>query len=281
MSELPANGLKNRSLNLALVQMDCEPGRVQHNVDRMLGCIDEASAAGADLVVLPEMADTGYRMGEIVAHASSWNANGPLQQLQQAARENTLHIIAGLSERTAEGVYNTLAVIDAQGELVAKYRKVHLITADPVFEHHHLLAGDRFQVCSLGGFTVGLMTCYDLRFPEMARALTLAGAELIVCPAAFPLLRGAHWQTLALARAIENQTYLAACNRVGTDGGVTFAGRSQLIDPYGTIVASTTEVDSTIIYGEIRRERVAEVRERLQCLPDRCPDIYSRPVQTH
>jgi omega-amidase len=262
------------TLGIAIAQMVSEPGRVSDNLERMLGHVAAAQASGADLVVFPEMADTGYDMHEIVRHASDWEQPGPLQQLAAAAQTHRIHIIAGLSEKTAAGIYNTLAVLDPAGRLITRYRKVHLITAAPVHEHHHLLAGQSFQTCQIAGFTVGLMTCYDLRFPEQARALMLAGAEVLVLCSAFPLVRLPHWETLVAARAIENQVYLAACNRVGTDSGLAFAGHSQLLDPYGCVLTSASTVDTQLLRGEIRRERIQEVRHRLQCLRDRRPDLY-------
>lgn len=118
------------------------------------------------------------------------------------------------------------------------------------------------------------MTCYDIRFPELARRLALSGAEVLVVPAAFPLARLRHWEIINACRAIENQVYLAAVNRVGNDEGLVFGGSSRLLDPYGTILSSASEVDEALIVGEISRDRLAEVRDRMRVYEDRREELY-------
>ena len=167
-----------------------------------------------------------------------------------------------------------VAAIGASGQLIAKYRKTHQITAQPVCEQNFLRPGDALTLCDIAGFRTGLMTCYDIRFPELARKLTLAGAEILIVPAAFPRIRIDHWKTLSACRAIENQVYFAAVNRTGVDEGLEFGGASRLVDPFGAILAEATETDEALLVGEVSRERLTELRGRLQVFADRRPELY-------
>lgn len=259
-------------MRIGLSQMRCVPGDVAGNIRSVLQTIRRASDDGCQLVVFPEMCDTGYDMPTIVKSASSWD-HGPITDIQAAASERSIAVVAGLSERVGPDIFNSLAVIDSNGQLVERYRKIHLITAEPVCEQNYLRPGDRITICRLGGFTIGMLTCYDIRFPELARMLALSGAEMLLVPAAFPMPRIEHWNSLTLARAIENQVYLAAVNRVGQDGGLRFGGSSRFIDPYGTILASARDEEALLI-AEATRTRLQEVREGLQVFRDRRDDVY-------
>jgi predicted amidohydrolase len=183
-------------------------------------------------------------------------------------------VVVGLSERVGGDIYNTALVLGPKGERIAKYRKTHLITAEPVCEQNTIRPGDALALCDIAGFRAGLMTCYDIRFPELARKLVLAGAEILIVPAAFPRTRIMHWEALGVCRAIENQVYVAAVNRVGTDEGLTFGGSSRLLDPYGDVLASASETDETLLVGEVTRERLTEVRNGLKVFADRRPELY-------
>ncbi len=261
-------------LRVGLAQLTCAVGEVSANVQKMVEYSRRASQKQCDLVVFPEMCDTGYHMPTIVEKASSWS-EAPFGTLAQTARENQIAIIAGLSERVGTEIFNTVAVIDSSGQLWAKYRKIHLITAEPICEHQYLKSGESPTLFCLKDFTIGLMICYDIRFPELARKLTLSGAELLLVPAAFPLLRIAHWKIINQCRAIENQVYYAAVNRSGEDLGTIFGGCSTLYDPAGTILTSASESEETLLVGEISKEKIRGIRDRLRVLQDRRPQLYS------
>jgi len=121
------------------------------------------------------------------------------------------------------------------------------------------------------------MTCYDIRFPEMARRLALSGADLLVVPAAWPMVRLEHWKTILACRAIENQVYVAAVNRVGQDNSLQFCGASRLLDPYGIVLGSASEIDETLFTGEVSKARISDIRDRLKIYQDRREDLYSKP----
>ena len=262
-------------VKIAVAQIDCEVGAVDRNLAHIRRWARAARDAGCDVIVLPEMADTGYVMDTITSAAQSWD-RGAFPQLSEMASELGLHIICGLSERSDQGVHNAVAVLDSTGKLLCKYRKVHLFTGAPVHEEQHLVPGDQLCLVEVGDFRWGVMVCYDLRFPEMARAMALQGADVIVVPSAFPFPRLKHWTTLLAARAIENQVYIVAANRVGTDGSVTFCGASQIIDPYGVVIATAPEMGEILISGELETDVIAKTRASLRVFEDRVPSVYRR-----
>ncbi len=227
-------------MKIGIAQINCHPGELSGNVNAIVSMAQRAARAGCDLLLAPEMADTGYDMETVRRHASTWD-HGPCASLRTAASDHGIAIICGLSEREGDRIYNTAAVIDATGELIGKYRKVHMFSMPPVCEDKCLVPGDALVTVRLGGFTFGLMICYDIRFPEMARALALAGADVLAVLAAWPPPRIEHWRLLNAARAVENQIYVAAANLVGSDGPLAFVGNSIILDPSGKPIASADD----------------------------------------
>ncbi len=264
-------------MRIAIAQFSCRVGDPNANCATMATIATRARDAGCDLIVFPELSDTGTDMQVIIDRASTWDS-GPCESMRGVAANLNLAIACGLSERDGDRVFNTLAVIDSAGTLIAKYRKVHLFSADPVFEHEHLSAGSALTLVQVGGFTLGLMLCYDIRFPEMARALALRGADVLIVPAAWPFPRLEHWKTLTASRAIENQAYLVAANRVGTDGPLTFCGTSRILDPWGTPLATASEIDETLVIADINHECIAQTRTKMQVFKDRRPKLYAEPT---
>jgi predicted amidohydrolase len=239
-----------------------------------------ARDAGCELVVFPEMADTTCDMSAAIEHGASWDG-GPFAELQEIARETSLCIVCGLSERDGARLFNAVAIVGPDGELLARYRKTHLITTEPFSEERVFTAGESLTMFAFGGITFGVMVCYDLRFPEVARHYATRGAEAIVMPSAWPLSRIAHWRTLTAARAIENQLYLACANRTGIDrprAGVTidvqFGGASCILDPWGESVASAPESEEALVSGTIDVARVNEVRAYMPVFKHRRPELY-------
>jgi len=197
-----------------------------------------ATAPTPDLLVLPEafMRDFGAPGEDISAFAEP--LDGPyVERLTQVAKEHQLTVVAGMFERSGDPArpYNTLVVVDADG-LRTSYRKIHLYDSFGYKESDRLLAGDiEPVVVDVAGFRVGLMTCYDLRFPEMGRALADRDAELVVVPAAWVAgpLKVEHWRTLVKARAIENTVYVAAVGQPGP----RYTGHSLVVGPTGELLA--------------------------------------------
>ena len=259
-------------MKIAAAQISCVLGDVAANVAKMRDFCAQAKASGAELIVFPEMSDTGYSMPVIKAHAQPWS-EGAVPALRETARELSLSIICGLSEREGDSIYNAQVAIDARGEIAAKYRKTHLFA--PGDEDETFAAGADFTTFAHGPWRLGLSICYDLRFPEVYRVLACdQGANVLVNSAAWPFPRVEHLRILATARAIENQSYLVLANRVGTDAGVTCCGSSAIIDPSGTIIAAASPDCDELIEAELDRSVLDNVRARMQVFAHRRPEIY-------
>jgi len=266
----------NNLVKIAAAQISCVSGDVDANLHKIGDFSSHAKDSGAELVVFPEMVDTGYSMPIIQAHATSWN-EGAVPQLQNIAKELAISIIAGVSDRDGPRIYNSQVFIDANGKIVAKYRKTHLVTAAPLDERPYFTAGDGFVSCKIDKLNLALGICYDLRFPEVCRTLAVEHeANVLINSSAWPFPRVEHLRILALARAIENQSYLVLANRVGTDDGVTFCGSSVIIDPYGVVVAAASADREELIQAEISDEVIASVRGRMAVFDHRRRDLYEK-----
>jgi predicted amidohydrolase len=159
-------------MKIAAAQIACVPGDLEANLRTIHDFASRAKDYGAELVVFPEMIDTGYSMRVIRKHATSWN-EGAVPPLQKMARRLSLAIIAGVSDRDGPRIHNGQVFIDAGGNIRAKYRKTHLVTAAPLDERPVFTAGDAFVSCKFDMFNLGLTICYDLRFPEVCRTLAV------------------------------------------------------------------------------------------------------------
>ena len=261
-------------MKVAAAQISCAPGDFDTNLRKIRDFAARAKESGSELIVFPEMIDTGYSMPVIQKHARDWKS-GAVMDLQKVAKENSIAIVAGISDRDGESIFNAQVFIDADGEVLAKYRKTHLVTAAPLDERVCLSSGTKFVAVKIGNFTVGLSICYDLRFPEMARTLVVKhAANVVVNSSAWPVVRAEHLRILAVARAVENQGYFVIANRVGTDDGITFCGRSAIIDPSGKVLASASADGEELIEAEISEERLAETRDSIRVFEHRRPDLY-------
>ncbi|MFN2542189.1 MAG: carbon-nitrogen hydrolase family protein [Chthoniobacterales bacterium] len=261
-------------MKIAAAQISCVLGDLDGNVGKIGEFATRAKSTGAALLVFPEMVDTGYSMPAIQKHARPW-AKGALPQLQQIAKKLSISIIAGVSDRDGDRIYNAQVFVDRAGNVVGKYRKTHLVTAAPLDERPVFTAGDEFVSCKIDNFKIGMTICYDLRFPEVCRKLAVEhGATLIVNSSAWPFPRVEHLRVLALARAMENQVYVVIANRVGTDDGVTLCGSSVIVDPYGVVLAAASADREEIISAEISKEVVDLVRERMRVFDHRRPELY-------
>src|SRR5438270_1972200 len=262
-------------MKIAAAQISCVLGDFNANLRKVRDFTELAKKSGAELIVFPEMIDTGYSMPVIQKHAKKWS-DGAVPELQKIAKEISIDIIAGISDRDGSSIFNAQVLLNAQGEILAKYRKTHLVTAAPLDERVCLSAGSEFVSCKIGKFTVGLSICYDLRFPEMARTLVAdRGANVIVNSSAWPAVRAEHLRILALARAVENQSYFIIANRVGTDDGVTFCGSSVIVDPSGAILAAAAPDREELIQAEISEQAIADVRNRVTVFAHRRGELYN------
>jgi predicted amidohydrolase len=248
------------------------------NLGRARAAIADAAGQGAGLAVLPEA--TQVRFGSDLRAAAAPVDGAFAQGLSEAARVHGVAVVAGVFEPAPDGrVYNTAVAFEATGELVAAYRKIHLFDALGQRESDLVAPGDDLVITELAGLRVGLLTCYDVRFPELARALTVGGAQLLAIPAAWAggLFKEEHWVTLVRARAIENTVWVAAADQVpdpaepaGAPAGV---GRSMLVDPMGTVRVDLGPA-SRVGAGDVDTELTAEVRAVLPGLANRREDVF-------
>jgi deaminated glutathione amidase len=244
--------------------------------------VRRAAALGAELVCLPEKWTVLGRAEELNAGAQT--LDGPaISWARSIARELGLELVAGSFVETRAGQErhgNTSVHIGPDGELKATYRKVHLFDVEvdgtTYAESDTDQAGSEIVVSHLSdGTGLGLSVCYDLRFPELFRILTLRGAQVIVLPSAFtlPTTRD-HWEVLVRARAIENQCFVIAPNQIGPHpGGFRSGGRSLIVDPWGVVLACAPDSE-TVIVADLDLDLVAEVRRRIPALGHRRPDAY-------
>lgn len=261
-------------MKIGVVQFAAKLGQPAENAQRVQQYIGKASSQGCRLILFPEMSDTGYEMETITRSASRWEEDQFLSTLQDAAKKHDIYVVSGLSERVGSDVYNAVAAINPSGKVIGHYRKIHLFTGAPVHEERYLKPGANTTTFQVDDLLCGVMVCYDLRFPELSRLYAINGLQLLLISSAFPFPRLSHWKTLVAARAIENQIFVAAANRVGQDGPVTFCGASQILDPFGTTLSSCSEVGEGLIVSEITAERISEIRSGFNSLQDRRPEMY-------
>lgn len=269
-------------MRVAVIQLNSAAER-DENVARALALIDHAATEGADLVILPEyMTFLGpyRRFAEMCEPVP-----GPTtERLSGAARRHRIYLHGGsLIERSpvAGRYYNTSTLFNPQGDLIATYRKVHLFDVNVPgqvtdTESQAILPGDALRIVPLPDISLGLSICFDLRFPELYRALALAGAEAFAVPAAFARATGrVHWEILLRARAIENHAYALAAAQYGQDAGGSWRhGHSMIVDPWGQVLASAAEAGDQVLTADIRRENVLRRRREMPVLTMRRPDVY-------
>lgn len=230
------------------------------NVEAIIDLLGQATGQGAQLVVLPEYAVfTVPTMDDRFVHAAE-NLDGPsVTRIKQAAGELGVTVIVGVNEAAGDGkIHNTLVGIQ-DGEIAAVYRKVHLYDAFGYRESDRVIAADPTapELLRVNGFTVGMQTCYDLRFPETSRTLVDAGADVIALPAEWVPgpLKEYHWNTLLRARAIENTVYVLAADQIAPAG----SGNSVILDPMGIPLAALGEAAGVGV-ARLERSRLDSVR---------------------
>jgi deaminated glutathione amidase len=271
-------------MRVAAIQMTASPDRPA-NLARADQLVDEAVAANADVVVLPELFSLlGDRAAMRAGSEALDGATGTWAS--ERARRDSIWLLAGSIAERVEGsdrAFNTALLFDPSGSLVTTYRKIHLFDNDvagAAFRESDTVAPGDLPVCapiSLGGepLPVGLATCYDLRFPELFRVLALGGAEVVLLPSAFTAVTGAaHWEPLVRARAIENQVFVVAAGQWGRTGtGIECYGHSMIVDPWGVVLAGQETGDGVVV-ADLDLDRVAEVRAQLPSLANRRPGAY-------
>jgi predicted amidohydrolase len=225
-------------------------------------------AGDADLIVLPELWPTGYFAFDDYRRTAEPLDGPTVAAMADAARAARAHVVLGSFVEAGEhGLHNTTAVLSPDGELLASYRKMHVFGYGSR-EVELVTGGEQPVTVATELGILGLAICYDLRFPELFRAMVDDGAELFVVPAAWPSARAEHWRLLARARAVENQAYVIACNGAAAPQGTMLAGHSAVIDPWGATVVEAGAEPLTL-RAPVDRARVTECRADFPALADR------------
>lgn len=262
--------MRSEMLTLALAQMDVPQGHPKENLARARAFAKEAQGAEADLLLLPELWLHGYDL----ERAQDWAAplgEGGFAEMARMAQEFDLYVAGSILERHEGGISNTAVLYNPNGELLGSYRKMHLFRL--MKEHRYLTPGDHATLCDTPWGPTGLGICYDLRFPELFRAMALAGAKLFLVPAQWPVKRLEAWLLLARARAVENELVVAACNRVGVDEDVSFPGQSIVVDPWGNALVEGDGREGLLLAEADLRE-IEKARRYLTVYEDRRPAAY-------
>jgi N-carbamoylputrescine amidase len=245
------------------------------NLEKACGYIDQAAVQGARIVVLPEFFNTIFfaQYQDLKYYALAEPETGPtISAMREAAQRNNVAVVATIYEKVESGLYfDTAMHIDARGEIVFKYRKVHpagVLSLEKLYFRY----GTRFDTYTMDEWTLGIGICYDMGFPETARCLTVNGAELLIAP--YATSRVNMFQEVLRTRAFENGCFLAAANKVGREGGWNMGGGSLIVAPDGAVLQSADTTTDALLVAEIDRHQVEHARIAYPARRDRRPDLY-------
>ncbi|WP_102346066.1 carbon-nitrogen family hydrolase [Bacillus sp. Marseille-P3661] len=260
-----------REIKISILQFDILFGNPEGNYNKVEKLINEAVKSKPDIILLPELWTTAYDLERLEEIADDKGAK-TISFISSLSKKHHVNIIAGsVANIVQNGVKNTMFIVNSNGELVHDYSKVHLFRL--MNEEKYLIPGNKKGAFELLGIPCAGFICYDIRFPEWIRTHAIEGSKLIFVSAEWPLARIEHWKNLLVSRAIENQCYVVACNRVGEDPNNVFGGHSIVIDPWGKVIAEGG-LDETILTTTIDISLVDEVRTRIPIFEDRRTDLY-------
>lgn len=258
----------------AIYQMDIIAGNPEENRKKVEKWVEQVyDSEQPDVIVLPEMWTTAYTLPELDQLADD-HGTPTVPFLQNLASSYGINIIGGsFANKKGGKVYNTSVVIDRSGRIIYEYDKIHLV---PMLDEPSYLEGgkEKAHVYELEGVKMGLIICYDLRFPELARSLALQGAQILYVVAEWPTARKEHWVALQTARAIENQMFVVSCNRIGAYHGEDFAGISMVVDPWGTTLNIGDEQNEETLVESLSLGNVPKIRRDVPVFKSRVPKLY-------
>ncbi|MTH54290.1 carbon-nitrogen family hydrolase [Bacillus mangrovi] len=258
-------------MKISCIQFDLAFGNPEENKRRAAEGISQAAKEKPDIVILPELWNTGYDLARLDDIADP-EAKDSRLFLSNLAKQHNLNLVAGsVAKKTGSSVTNTMLIFNREGKEIHEYSKLHLFKL--MDEHHYLTGGSESGLFELEGTVCAGFICYDIRFPEWMRDHAANGAEILFVAAEWPLPRLGHWRSLLIARAIENQAFVVACNRSGSDPKNEFAGHSLIIDPWGNILAEAGK-EEEILTAEIDLNEIAAIRRQIPVFQDRRPEYY-------
>lgn len=259
-------------MKVACLQMDMLLAKPEENFSHAAELVKRAMENKPDVLVLPETWNTGFFPRENLQALCDRDGSRVRQVFGALAERYQVNIVAGsVSNVRGSKVYNTAMVFDRTGACIASYDKTHLFT--PMGEDNYYTPGDRLCTFVLDGVKCGLIICYDVRFPELTRSLTVPGLDMLFVVSQWPKVRTFHLRSLTTARAIENQMFLVCCNSCGTAGQTVYGGNSAIIDPWGETVALAGETEE-ILTADCDLQILTNIRGSIPVFRDRRPSLY-------
>ena len=259
-------------MKITNIQMDMAFANPKENFIKAEKLIREATKNKPDVIVLPETWNTGFFPHENLSSLCDDNGKEVKEKIGALAKELSVNIVAGsVANLKGEKVYNTCFVFNRNGECIAEYDKTHLFT--PMNEDDYFQKGENLVKFELDGVPCAVIICYDIRFPELTRTLTLKGVDVFFVVSQWPKIRIPHLLALTKARAIENQMFLSCCNSCGTAGETVYGGNSVMFDPWGECLAKA-EGEECMITAEFDLSVVEGIRKSINVFNDRRPGLY-------
>ena len=260
-------------MRISCIQMNMRAGAPEENFVRAETLVRQTAARErSDVILLPETWNSGFAPGRIGAECADSDGAKTRRVFGSLAKELGCNIVAGsVMNQRPDGLYNTAYAFDRAGACVAAYDKTHLFS--PMGEDRAFMKGSRLARFTFDGARCALIICYDLRFPELIRTLALSGLDVLFIVAQWPDKRVFHLETLTLARAIENQMFVALCNSCGEASGAQYGGHSMIVDPWGATLAKAG-AGETVITADLNLDQLTEIRESIPVFRDRRPALY-------
>ncbi len=269
------------NIKLALAQISSRREDKKSNLQKMKELTIKAKKQGADLIIFPEMALTGYVVKDQIYQLAEKIPGPSVENMQVIAKKNDMHIIFGmpeLSEKTQATIYNSAVFVGPNG-FIGKYRKMYLPTHSVFEEKRYFRPGYQTAVFDTNLGKIGLSICYDIFFPEIFRLLRLQGAQLIVCISASPAVRKSYFEVLTMARAIENTVYLAYVNLSGIEDGLQFWGGSRLVTPTGDLTAKAKYNEEDFVTCQVDYHDLRTAEPFIPTLKDLRPELFEKLKQ--
>lgn len=260
-------------MKVTCIQMDMLLGKPEENFAHAEALIEKAMAEKPDVLVLPETWNVGFFPKENLSVLCDKDGAQVKARIGGLAKKFSVNIVAGSVGNVKDGkVFNTAMVFDRGGDCIASYDKTHLFT--PMGEDNYFQKGDHVCRFTLDGLQCGIIICYDVRFPELTRTLTVPGLDMLFVVSQWPKVRTFHLRSLTTARAIENQMFVVCCNSCGTAGETVYGGNSAIIDPWGETLALAGEKEE-LLTANCDLQILNHIRGSIPVFRDRRPELYN------
>jgi len=263
-------------IKIALAQMSCKREDKAENLTKIKKTVIKAKKQAADLIIFPELSLTGYVVRDQIYELAETIPGPSTKVIENIAKKTKVHIVFGmpeLSKKTQATIYNTAVLVGPKG-FIGKYRKMYLPTHSVFEEKRYFRPGYQTAVFDTKLGKIGLIICYDIFFPEVSRLTRLKGAQLIVCISASPSTRRTFFETLTVARAMENTAFLAYVNLVGIEDGLQFWGGSRLVGPNGKILVQAKYDEEDLVMCDVDYADIRPVETFVPTLRDLRPELF-------